>query len=342
MAHKVQVLMAVIVLAIIAWSGWWLAGRAAQQAALDGWLDARRADGWVADRDSLTVTGYPFRFDTRIDGLEIADPASGWAWSAPSFGILAQAYAPNDIRVFLPPQQTIASPGDRISIASTTMYGQVVFRPSTALDLDRTVIEMTDVALSAGSGWTAGLRSGLLAIRRAADGTAPGHAYDLHFDAADLTLPDGLRRLLDRTGTLPTVFSAARIDLTAAWDAPWDRHAIEGRNPRLTAASLRGLKATWGVMDLSARGAFTIAADGTPEGEIAITARHWRRMLQVATDAGLLDPDMAGVLETGLELASRFGGDPDSIEMPLVMSGGSMRLGPIPLGPAPRLARPAG
>ena len=62
-------------------------------------------------------------------------------------------------------------------------------------------------------------------------------------------------------------------------------------------------------------------------------------MIDVAETAGMVDPTLAGAVRAGLDLIARFGGDGETLSVPLDFSGGRTRLGPIPLGPAPRLAQ---
>ncbi len=63
-------------------------------------------------------------------------------------------------------------------------------------------------------------------------------------------------------------------------------------------------------------------------------------MVEIAERSGALPSGVASALQGGLGLIARLGGDRDSIQAPLEFADGSVRLGPIPLGPAPRLAAP--
>ncbi|MEM9270831.1 MAG: DUF2125 domain-containing protein, partial [Pseudomonadota bacterium] len=84
-----KTLLVLVLLATALYSGYWFVGARAQEAGLNAWLEAQRAQGWVAEVEELNVAGYPNRFDTTATGLELANPKAGWAWSAPEFQILA-------------------------------------------------------------------------------------------------------------------------------------------------------------------------------------------------------------------------------------------------------------
>ena len=319
------------------WSGWWFIGSTAQKAAIDGWLTQQGNRGWVAERDDLTVTGFPNRFDTVLTGLQLADPRSGWSWQAPEFQILALSYKPNHIIAVWPGEQLIGSPRENVAITAQTLRGSVVFEPDTALALDRTAIEIADLTLTSNDGWTSTLAKGQLNTARAAEGTAPGFAHDIWFNAEDVVLPRHMIDRFDPAGILPDELKVARTKFTASYDAPWDRLAIEGDKPNLTGVSLKDLTVTWGELDLRARGQFDVDADGYPQGSIDVTAINWREMVKLSVTSGLVPQNMADTIESGLGLLARLSGDAKTIKVPLVFSGDTMSLGPIPIGRSPRL-----
>ncbi|MEL6647716.1 MAG: DUF2125 domain-containing protein, partial [Pseudomonadota bacterium] len=74
-----------------------------------------------------------------------------------------------------------------------------------------------------------------------------------------------------------------------------------------------------------------------PEGEIVVKARNWRDILQMAVSSGTLNQSFADTLESGLSLISQMAGNPETLDIPLNFSGGRVRIGPVPLGPAPVL-----
>lgn len=326
-----------LIIASLAWGGYWLVGSRAKQAALEGWLADRRAQGWVADTDALTVQGFPNRFDTTIKNLNLADPRSDWAWSAPWFQIFALSYQPNHIIAVWPPEQTIASAAERITITNADMRGSVRFTPSTNLALDQAIIQLDTVSLSSTLDWTAALAEGQLAIRRAEPGAAPEHGYDVSLKARDLRMPEPLRNLLDPTGLLPEAVDQADIRLTPVFDAAWDRIAIETGPPALKILNVGNVSFSWGDMSMTVTGRLDAEEDGVAKGSLNVIARNWRDMLDVSVRAGWVPADLRGSLETGLGLLARATGQTDRLDVTLSFRKGLAFLGPIPVGRAPRL-----
>ncbi|MEM9780522.1 MAG: DUF2125 domain-containing protein, partial [Pseudomonadota bacterium] len=243
-----------VILAALGWSAYWWVGSRAKDEAINAWLADRRAAGWVADTSDIVVQGFPNRFDTTFKDLNIADPDSGWAWSAPWFQVFALSYQPNHIIAVWPPEQSIASPLERITLTSTDMRGSIRFAPSTALDLTEARIQLEDVALASTLKWSARLADGQLAIRRAPDTAAWDNAYDVSLRAEGLTLPGPIREVLDPAGLLPNTMETADIRLTPVFDAPWNRLTIEDAPPNLQILNVGNVSFTWGRMSMTVTG----------------------------------------------------------------------------------------
>ncbi len=334
-----RLLLAIVVLAALGWSGWWWFHASARERALEAWLAERRADGWVAEAAEISVTGFPNRIDAMIEGLELADPASGWSWRAPQFQILSMSWKPHHVIAVWPGAQEIASPYETVTIESGVMRGSVVLAPGPALALERTAIELEDVRVTGETGWTARIGAALLATRRSVGEDAPEHGHDVSLKATAIAPPDAWFAAIGQTGVLPEAAQSAVIDATVTFDRALDRTAVEQVNPVVEEIRIRDASMVWGELDLRGRGALAADAAGFADGEIELRARNWREMIDVAEQAGALNRTVASGLRAGLELLALLSGDRNALTAPLSFSDGETRLGPIALGEAPRLAR---
>ncbi len=334
---KVRILIGVILVAFLAWSGWWWIGARAHREALAAWLDQRRSDGWVAETGELSVVGYPNRFDTVLEDLHLADPQAGWAWTAPEFRTFMLSYEPTKVIAAWPPRQTFAAPGEKVEVTSEDMRASLALAPGTSLALDRAVVELKGVDLASEHGWRAALADGQLSVRRSEEQRGREDAYDAVLEGSGLRPPEALRELLGGGAGLPEAIDKLRVDLTAAFGAPLDRHAVEGPQPPLQAVWLRPSEFVWGALTLEASGRVDVDPDGVPQGKLDLRAQNWRAMLDAAVAAGAIDDALAGTLRSGLELLAMLSADGESLEAPLRFERGMMFLGPIPLGAAPRL-----
>jgi hypothetical protein len=335
-----RILLAIAVTAGLGWSGWWFWNASMREAAIEDWLAERRAAGWIAEAADVSVQGFPNRLDLIVQRLELADPVAEWSWSAPEFQVLSLTWTPHHVISVWPGEQVVATPYETVRIASETLRGSVVFEPRPGLALDRSAIEIGEMRIAGESGWEATLGRAILATRQAAGEGAPDHAHDVSFEAEALALPASWTAGLERTGVLPGRMESAAIDATLAFDGPWSRTTVETRPPRLQEATVRDLRVSWGRLDLRARGTLAADDEGFADGTLSLRVRNWEEMLEVAVNAGLIGRSAARGVETALGLIARLSSDRNTIEIPLVFEDGRARIGPVPVGDAPRISRP--
>lgn len=332
---KFKLLAGLIVTVIVGGAVWWMLAARAHEGAIATWLEDRRQAGWQAEAE-LSVAGFPNRLDVTLKDLALADPDSGWAWSAPRVEIDQVIYDPTFYVVTWPAEQRLAAPGARATLRSERMVASFRAERSSTLGLVRTSFDIQRAALSAEAGWTAGADR-LNAHLRAAPESGPENTYQFRLDGVRLRLPDFMRARIDPSGTLPPAIATLAFDGHAALDRPLDRFALEGLKPDILTLSLSEGVAEWGALRLDITGVMTADAAGYAEGEFDISATNWRAMLDAATAAGALAPAFGETLKAGLGFIASLGGDGDTLDVTLVFSGGQARIGPIPIGPAPRL-----
>jgi hypothetical protein len=326
-----------VALPALLWAGWWVVGSRLHATALEAWLGQRRADGWIAEAGSLSTAGFPNRFDTRIERLSLADPEQGWAWETPFVDILMLAWQPNAAILALPPGQTVAVPGARARLDAAPMRASVRFRPGLTMPLAQLSAEADALNLTGEAGWQAGADRLAAHLQARTEADAPPNGYRAFAEAVAVRLPPALRAIVDPAGALSPVADSLRVDARLAFDAPLDRRAVEDRMPGLRAVSIETAELRWGDLALRAAGSLTADAAGHAEGRLDVRAENWRAMLAAMVQAGLIGRDTAGALEFGLGLLSRERGGRSVIEVPLSFGSGVMRLGPVPIGTAPRL-----
>lgn len=327
-------LLTFIIVAATLWGGYWFIGSSAVERGLGMWLSDREAEGWIADYSSLNTSGFPNRFDTTISDLNLADPRSGIAWQAPFFQILALSYKPNHIIAVWPHDQTFATPYERIAIHSEKMQGSITFEPDTSLAIESSRIFFDDLVLTSSENWKTAVESGSFYTRQTLE--IP-FSHDIGLTAKNVSPSQKLLTQLDPTELLPRVFDTLNIDTTIGFTAPWNRFSVEKERPQITSVELKLIQAKWGDLNLHIAGAFTVDDQGTPDGEIAIKAENWREMLKIGVAAGFVPSAFERTIQSALELLSATSGNPKTLDVPLSFRRGYMMLGPIPLGPAPKI-----
>ncbi|MGH1425521.1 MAG: DUF2125 domain-containing protein [Pseudooceanicola sp.] len=324
-----RLLILILVLAT-GWSAYWFIGSRGAKAAFAGWFDDRRAEGWQADYADLSVIGFPSRFDTTFTNLAIADPATGWAWEAPFFQLLALSYRPTSVIAVFPPDSIIATPVEQFALTTSDTKASLSLDPSPRLPLNKVTLIGSDIALT-GTG-----RLSLDTLRLAGERLPVStSAYRLGALAQGVALPAPFVRKLAQGIALPPALERVELDMNVTFDRPWDLDAVEQLRPQPREIDLSLVKAEWGALRLAATGKITVDAIGQPKGSVSIKAEQWRDMLRVAVAAGALPEAVAQSVERALGLVANLSGRPDSLNVTLDFRDGRMFLGPVPIGAAP-------
>ncbi len=327
-----KLLFRLIVLAALGWSGFWLFGYMTLSSTLPAWFEDRRAEGWAAEYDDLSVSGFPSRLDSTFENLTLADPQTGVAWDAPFFNMHALTYRPHHVIAVWPNSQTLAIPSEKLTVTSGDMRASLVLIPGTDLTLNRTNVAIESLGITSSADWQMTASALNLAMHRDEN---DANTYRLALKADKLTPPAGYN--LPDNVDLPRSFTSFRADLTASFDRPWDRSAIEKSRPQPTALDLTLAEIIWGDLQLHAAGKVTIDTSGYPSGEVTIRAVNWRDILDVARLSGQIPVSVIDTVEQALGFIAQLSGNANELDIPLTFANGATKLGPLPIGPAPRI-----
>lgn len=331
-----RILLWVLISISVLWGGYWFVGSSAVERGMTSWLNDNSDRSLNTQYSALNTIGFPNRFDTTIEDVVVAGLGENVTWSAPFFKILALSYKPNHLVAVWPNTQTLDIGYDRMAITTDRMRGSVVFKPDTALTLNRTALEISNFALQSNQGWSMAMQTGQFNTSIA---PVLENAQDIVIQALDVRPPEGVAAILNPDNQLPEVIEALRFDATMMFDAPWDRFAIEQNLPRLAGMQVNRLQIIWGDMDFRASGQLGIDERGFLDGKLTIKAQNWRGIYQMLQDMGMNLGGFFGAVESILQLMALETDDVNYLEADWIFQGGRMRLGAIPLGPAPRLAR---
>lgn len=332
-----------VLVAVAIYAGYWFFGANRIGAEARRALEQARAQGW-GDAQALSVAGFPSRFDLTFDSPVLADPAGRWRWSAPFAQIFALAYAPNRVIAVAPAGQIIEIEGSPLRLDPKDMRASVRVDYATSLPLQEARLSMQAATLSAPDQAAPLLTADALsaAIRLAVPEGAGAEAaqadqtrYRLGAEITDLVLPQALIDRIAPGAGLQRTVTRLHLDAVAGLDAPLDRFA-PAAPPRLETLSIADLSLDWEGRTVQMAGDLRLRPDGRPEGVLTIRSAQWRDWIALAGTAGFLRPDEARLaVQLGGLLAASKGGE--AVEVPLSFRDGQMALGPLPLGPAPRL-----
>ena len=313
------------------WGGYWFVGAATLERQTAAFFDSAAANGLVARRDTISVAGFPNRFDLTIDGVDIAGPATGFGWKAPFVQLLTMTWKPWHIIAAFPTEQVISTPDQSVTITSDRLMASLHLHPQTTLGLYETRLEGTNLGFASDLGWSIGVEK--LFASTLEDAANPN--LQRLGVTVDNVAPDAKILAALTTTDLPGLIETLHLDATATFAAPVQLAAPDVQ-PRLLAVDVKDARIIWGALKLTAAGNLTAGPDGVAAGIITIRVDGWRRLPAVIAALGLIGPDMAPNIERGLEVMAKAGPDPEILELLLVCKDGRMSFGPFPLGPAPQ------
>lgn len=333
-----QIIISLIVLVFVGWGGYWVIGSRATERVLAGWFEDRRAEGWTADYASLDTAGFPSRFDTTITDLNLADPETGIAWSAPMFQSLSLSYAPTSVIAVFPGEQVFATRDDRISITAETFRASASLTPSVELPITESVLELAAADIVSAQRGTTEIDAAQLSMRETPG--RQGHVYDVDVTASGIRLDPSLIAAARDSGAVSDTIERAHLRATIRFDNAWDRFAIERARPQPREIELTRVTVDWGALTLDATGVLVVGANGVADGEVDVKAENWRDMVTIAQSAGAIPDMLVGALTRAGEMLARMSGDPETLDATLKFENGRAFLGPIPIGAAPVIRLP--
>ena len=320
----------VVVAAALAWGGYWFVGARALETGAQAWFQTQTDAGLVAERSDLSVSGFPNRFDMTVTDLRLADPATGYGWTTPFVQVLSLSYKPWHIIAAFANQQQVRTPWQDLAVASGKLQGSVVIVPGTNLALDRLILVGDAMRVTSDLGWTASVETLRFATEQVGtDGTRHEIGLEMLGLEPDPSVFAGLP-------DFPKMLEKLRLDAIVTLTAPLDRTSAQS-HPRPSQIEVKEVQLVWGTLVLFGTGSIAATADGVAEGRIALRLTNWRDAIPLAVAAGLIKPEVAPTWENMFALLAAQTGDPEDLDLPLVFAKGRMSLGPLPLGPAPRL-----
>lgn len=317
-----RVIVAVVLLGLVGYGGYWLLASRALSAQIDQVLVTSDA---IAASD-VQVSGFPYRFDLRARDVALASADAQQTWFAPDVTLTALSYRPHHLIGFVTGEQALTWNGVPMTLNSESTRASLVLTPGTALAVARANLVVDAPVLQVAG--TAHRADTVRAALRAPDTDAP--TLDLAIEALTLTPDPALVAGLDPAGTLPAMIARIGLDATLVLDAPVGLRSAR----KVEGIDLRALNFEWGTLVVSATGTLRPDGAGTLGGQITLQVQGWPLLLDALARNGAIAPDMLGMAR---QMAASMA-DPSTGELtlPLSVAGSRVSLGPFVLGQLPR------
>lgn len=319
-----------LALAVAAWSAWWLYLRGEVVSRMDAAAAEMKAQGYTFAWARRTVGGYPFRISITLEQAQVAEP-SGYGLSAPVLEIESAAYTINPIGLAAPEGAVIRRPGNK----AFAVKGKVLRASVSHLERTPPRIAIQGVDLEFGS----------------LKGAEPASFSAMKIFEARVTPADGDKA--DVFVRLDQATPANNVLLSRVADGKPVTIGFEGTingasflRGRGWSEVLRAWSAAEGSLDVRQGGVMageavlslqpsTLSVDGAGRlaGDLSLSLSRATEGVMALGAVGVLPQETAAVASglTGVEPAGR------PLEATLTFRGGQTWIGPLPLGPAPRV-----
>ncbi len=295
--------------------------------------DARTAAvdaGWTLAWGHRSISGFPFRLDVKLETVRAREP-SGWGVAAPRLSAEAFVFAPTHWVAVAPDGVTIVRrKGGPLVVTAKALRASVSEASATP---PRISVEGLGLTFSTPPGAAPFLLRGATEfhLHTKAGPDNQGAVY-IEVDGATTRLTGLLARIADGSPSslvLDAIFSNAAALRGHYWTAAERSWAASGGQ-----LNLRRLRITAGQADIDARaGVLGVGGDGRLRGHIDLVLRQAPRTLGAMGAEGTLAPETARAAAT---LAGAVQQGPLA-SLPLSFQAGRTTLGPLAVGPAPRI-----
>lgn len=317
--------------AALAWSGVWVYARGEAGKRLEAGAEQLRKAGYEVTWGGQKIYGYPFRLNVQLDDARIREP-SGWALAAPKLEAQAFMHGLSTWVIATPDGLTFTRPvGGPVSVKGDVIHASLsgMDKPLPNFSFEGTKLTFAPTpgaqpfALSAADKVEFHLRPG-------PDDQA---AVFFKVDAGTARLSGLFARI---AGDKPISISWDSIlsKVSAFKGANWPE-AVRGWTTAGGRMTVRQAGVTAGEAVLGAQaGVLSVGYDGRLNGSLDVTLREAPKALGALAETGVIRPEAA--VAASAVTAARQGND-NVARANVTFQAGQTTLGPVAIGPAPKV-----
>jgi hypothetical protein len=324
---------ALLLLAAIAWTGFWLWARSQVQTRMEAAVAELSRAGYQLSWSERTIGGYPFRMDVTLSGARLQE-ASGWALQAPVLEGEAFLYSTRLWMLAAPQGLTFVRPqGGPVAVSGKVLRASLTDFDKRPLSLDFQG-EGLSFQPAAGARPFALTAADLVEFHLRAGPDDEGGVF-AKLDNGKAQAP-GLFGRIAGDKPISIVWNSTLSKMSAFEGANWP-DAVRRWSDAGGLMTVRDGKLTAGDALVETHASkLGVGRDGRLRGVMAVSLRQAPRALGAMADTGVIAPAAAD--SAGLVAAARQDGE--TARATLNFEAGQTTLGPVAISPAPRIYTP--
>jgi hypothetical protein len=311
----------VLIVTLLAWTGWWFALRGQVIAHIEGWAASQRAAGAEASYRRISASGFPLRLTLTFEDALYAPAGGGWRLSTPRVQLHIN---PSDLSLFILEPRAAVTWATRGVTRSFTPHESAISVHVIAGKADRVIAEGKQVAITRNGAPEMNVGSFVAGVRP--DPRAPGDGqFSLDADAITLaSSPKGFEAFGEDVKTLNAriVFEKGALLLAQGQDtlSAWAKAG--------GAARIDGLGFAWGPATFTSTGRFKLDDQRRLDGILDMSLDKPADAFTALSQSTTISPDLA-LLYKMMAQANAQKGEP--LKAPLTITNGVMSFNNLPL-----------
>jgi hypothetical protein len=317
----------------VAWTIAWYHIASTITTRLEGWAEARRAEGLTVTHGGLAVTGFPMAWDVRLAEPAIAGAGSAaWAWQGQALEARFTPANYRDVALRFPGDHRIAAGGGALSgawrVRAARPEGRILLHPDGRLDrlefdfADATLVRLPD-------------ERAFQVVRVQGSATLPRPTADSRAETLAINLDlDSLSPVEPPVASFGPLMKTVRLDMVAKGRLPGGRFAEALRTWRDDGGTveINHFKMRWGPVDADINGTLTLDAQDRPLGAFSARWRGYNETIDALQVSGHIGPWPAAGTKVALGALARQQTDGGrQIELPITLQDGRVYVAGIPV-----------
>lgn len=330
------VIVSLIVLLSLGWTGYWFWIRSRLVVEIERWTEARRAEGYEITDAGRSIGGFPARLEILVEQPRVSQ-APFWTWSTDRLRVFIQPWNLTRIIMDLGFSQTVewsdtggprrlVVTGDRaLSSAQFARDGNLL---AAALDLTRPILT------EAGMGEMRAERAQVhLRANHGESTDRPAGSYGVAVKLENARLPATAATPLGSDIALLSIVSTLPPPLP-----PIDRRRLADWRDAGGVVDVDRLDLSWGPLEGSANGTLALDREMRPLFSFGTELRGFNQTVDAYANAGLLRPNQASGLKMVLTaLAKPDAKGRQTAQLPITGQDGRLYIGPLGVANLPPL-----
>ncbi len=317
----IRVLIFGVMALVIAWSGYWLIGSNSHKKSVVELLENLKQRGWVVEYSTVTVRGFPNRFDTRIENVNLSHSSGKVTWQSPWIDILLLSYNFSHVILVLPPPLEFSISDRRLSLPAQKLTASIEMSSSESFALEQLIVEIAQDETAAGEGASGANGETILAVRTHPDAR---NRYDISLHTME-SLSGG--RPSPAAGTpenLAALIPLLNIDAVAELASPVNSSSCTEQRVEVKRLEIRSAGFATETFGIEVRGNLESIDEHALQGSVHSTIRGTNEL--VLLFGTWLDLPKAQMMLLSLALRA-MSGDSSSVDVDLAFSDTGIRIG---------------